>query len=171
MQSRASRASAVYAYTGGAPFDAAQPTVRLRPRRAQRPRRVRAAVALLRAPRHERARGRPARPRPLAAARRCASVEALADWLLRRARCGGVRESAASSAIRSARSPRSNARRAIRDRVAPARAARPGGADDGQRRAARRRGRATITSRTSSSTAGRSAPARSSAATQCPACG
>ena len=71
----------VYAYTGARPLDAALPTVVFVHGAAERPQRLGAAVALLRASRPERARRRPAGPRPLRRCARSPSVAAIADWI------------------------------------------------------------------------------------------
>ena len=71
MRSRSSHGSDVYAYTGARRARCRAADGRLRPRRGERPQRLGAAVALFRASRLQRARRRPAGPRPVAAATRC----------------------------------------------------------------------------------------------------
>ena len=116
----------------------AQPAVVFVHGAAQRPQRVGAAVALLRAPRLQRARRRSARPRALGRAPRChrsrrspTGSRALLD-------AAQVDARGAGRPFARARSRRSAARRVSRARR-KARAARPRRADAGERRAARRR--------------------------------
>ena len=99
-----------------APLERGAADGRVRPRRRERPQRLGAAVALLRASRLERARRRSARAWPL---RRRRAAVGRGDRGLDSARCSTRRASTAprSSAIRWARSRCSSARRGIPERV------------------------------------------------------
>ena len=82
----------------------------------------------------QRAGARSARPRPLRRARRCDPSRRSPTGSCATARRGRSARARRSSGIRWARSPCSNARRAHPGARAPNRAARPGGADAGERR-------------------------------------